>query len=925
MFIFAIPGHQHELHGSRIRCQPDLNTCMTRPEKLGFLADNAVMTSSPCPYCNASVTYGSNPCAVCGANLEWNVLPDGFKLQHGHSLELVRTLGRGGFGVTYLANHAGLQVAVKECFPDGLVTRDSNGSVKANLGCETEFNGVLRKFLLEARLLNQIKHPVSTKFLALWQENNTAYLMMEFIEGETLEARIVRGSHLSEFEAVALLEPVLDLLEGVHAQQLLHRDIKPANIMLTKNGVELIDFGSVIKFDTTRSTKISSKILTPAYAPLELYGSQVRLGPSSDLYSLAASVYEAMTGVRVPSALDRSNGAVVQPLEAILNSVSREFSKLIARALELRIDDRFGTAQEMRAALRGVPVFSKPASSTSAVQASTAGTNATSSRTGFQIPRWALVVGIVGLIFGMNRLLAFNDWRQALDKTRVIREGFIRDQCEILKRTDTSFTCEFTLTDANATLPKLELLLTSRQGFMPSDAFWHQATSPEFIDYVNDLAMNTMDLFQDESVQILVRQNVSNSPVPVRYSIDRNSYTKHMTQPTTARIRNQREARAKLRLTMPSSETYAALVAKREIEQANFAIKRGMKINRLLWKQNSKDGLSVLIGHPGSKAQILALSEEKEFRLELRDAILRLHHALPIINRIDVSIGDFVENTGVWSVGVYNFYGNNEFDALAKASNGQLNDIWRFSMDAWSVSDSNQRVARAWLVPVPVRGIKELRALAVVQASRDNRSFQPPAPAQSFTASSYSAVDSLPFNTNSVDYGNTKLLTGCCSVPTVDVFVSVASLEPVLAQRPLKLEVKYDPPQWLRLRLSDDRTTVIVEFEKLNWARGYLFELDRFGMHDPTPFMTTVAFPTYSVMVSFKTFESTNFIRLMALDFDSVSLVHVNPFGKSNGGADAKDLAASALETTALTRDQLIALKRGESLEFGPNLKWVKK
>jgi serine/threonine protein kinase len=767
---------------------------VTRPEKLGFLPDNALMISStPCPYCNASVSYGSNPCAICGASLEWNALPDGFQLQHGHGLEIVRTLGRGGFGVTYLANAArsGLgsrqvaikQVAVKECFPDGLVTRDLNGKVIPKPGCEPEFNDVLRKFLLEARLLNQIKHPVSTEFLALWQANNTAYLMMEFIEGETLEARIAKGSRFSEFEAIALLEPVLDLLEGVHAQKLLHRDIKPANIMLTKAGVELIDFGSVIKFDSVRSTKITSKILTPAYAPLELYGSQVRLGPSSDLYSLAASVYEAMTGVRVPSALDRSNGAIVQPLEAILNSVSRAFSKLIARALELRIDDRFETAQEMRAALRGVPVFSKPASSTPAVQTSAARTNATSSPNRFQMPRWAwALIGIVGLIFTVNRLLAFNDWRQELEKTRVTREVFVQDQCEILKQTDAVFTCEFTLTDANATLPKFELLLTSRQGFMPSDAFWHKATSPEFVDYVNDLAMNTMNLFEAESVQILVRQNVSNSPIPVRYSIDRNSYAKHMAEPATAQIRNQRESRAKLRLTMPSSETYVALVVKREIEHANFAIKRGMKINRLLWKQNSKDGLSVLIGHPGSKAQILALSEEKEFRLELRDAILRLQHALPIINRIDMSIGDFVENAGVWSVGVYNFYGNNEFDALAKASNGQLNAIWRFSMGAWLVSDSNQRVARAWLVPVPVRGIKALRALAVVQASQDNRRFQPPAPAQSFTAFSYSAVDSLPFNTNSVDYGNTKLLTGCCSVPTVDVFVSVASLEPVLAQ-----------------------------------------------------------------------------------------------------------------------------------------------
>jgi serine/threonine protein kinase len=889
---------------------------------------------TPCPYCNTSVSYGSNSCGFCGVALEWNALPDGFKLQHGHGLEIVRTLGQGGFGVTYLANHAGLQVAVKECFPDGLVSRDSNGHLQSKPGCETEFNSVLRKFLLEARMLNQIKHPVSTQFMALWQENNTAYLMMEFIEGETLETRIARGSRLSEFEAVALLEPVLDLLEEVHAQKLLHRDIKPANIMLTKHGVELIDFGSVIKFDSKKSTKITSKILTPAYAPLELYGSQVRLGPSSDLYSLAATVYEAMTGVRVPSALDRSNGATVQPLEAILNSVSRAFSKLIARALELRIDDRFETAQEMRAALRGVPVFSKPASSTAAnapvVQMANAPV-ATSSQTGFRVPHWVkVVVAIILWIVFANRLLVLRDWYSDLEKTRLVRDAFMTDQCEMLgKGVSRSFVCgilEVQPSD-NRQLVLQAFAVSQPQG---NTTRRNLRTDPEFMDFVYELAANALDLYDVDVVHLEVFPGPSDKNTLAQFSIDRANLANHLSRPVSPEIRKLRAARAKKRLTMPSSETYAALVVKREIEQANFAIKRGMKINRLLWKQNSKDGLSVLIGHPGSKAQILALSEEKEFRLELRDAILRLHHALPIINRVDVSIGDFIENAGVWnagvwSVGVYNFYGNNEFDALAKASNGQLNAIWRFSTDTWSVSDSNQRVARAWLVSVPVRGIKALRALAVVQASQDNQSFQPPAPAQSFTASSYSAVDSLPFNTNSVDYGNTKLLTGCCSMPTVDVFVSVASLEPVLAQRPLKLEAKYDPPKWLRLRLSNDRSTVMVEFEKLNWARGYLFELDRFGLHDPTPFMTTVAFPTYSVMVPFKAFESTNFIRLMALDFDSVSLVHVDQFGKSNGGANAKDLAASALETTALTRDQLIALKRGESLEFGPNLKWVKK
>jgi hypothetical protein len=125
-----------------------------------------VIPHTPCPYCNASVSYGIGACGFCGAALEWNALPDGFQLQHGRGLEIVRVLGRGGFGVTYLADFAGARVAIKECFPDGLVNRDLSGMVQPKPCCETEFAGVLRKFLLEARLLNQIRHPVSTKFLA---------------------------------------------------------------------------------------------------------------------------------------------------------------------------------------------------------------------------------------------------------------------------------------------------------------------------------------------------------------------------------------------------------------------------------------------------------------------------------------------------------------------------------------------------------------------------------------------------------------------------------------------------------------------------------------------------------------------------------------------------------------------------------------
>ncbi len=335
-----------------------------------------VTTTEHCPYCGSSVQQGDTTCANCGASIEsmWANLPDGFILidDAQRRLEIKRVLGRGGFGITYLVKpvkKGGRRVTVKELFPDGLVVRDASGTVRAKTGQETAFESNKARFLGEAQILRKLKHPSSTAFKGIWPMNGTLYMTLEFIDGETLEAHIARGAHLTEPEAIAILHPVLEALEELHGYGLLHRDIKPANLMLPTDPdrpVELIDFGSAVAFQMGAPTKLTSAILTPQYAPLELYGSNVRLGPPSDLYSLGATIYEAVCGVRVPTALERANGAVVQPLEATVSTVSREFSKLVARTLELRVADRFQTALEMRAALERLPLFSRTQSAPAA-------------------------------------------------------------------------------------------------------------------------------------------------------------------------------------------------------------------------------------------------------------------------------------------------------------------------------------------------------------------------------------------------------------------------------------------------------------------------------------------------------------------------------------------------------------------------------
>ncbi len=284
----------------------------------------------------------------------------GLRLKDGF-YELEGILGQGGFGITYLARHTGLgtKVALKELYPDNLVMRDSSGKVRAQAGMQEEFENLKVRFSREAKTLRELKHKSATQFISEWEERGTVFIAMEFVDGETLEARIARGALLTEREARAVMTPILELLEEVHGKGLLHRDIKPANIILTKNGgVELIDFGSVTKFSANQRSKITSRLLTPAYAPLEQYGQEVMLTPSTDLYALAATMYEAITGKAPPNALERANGAMMYLARLVEPTISREFSEVLDKALELRMEDRYSSAKELIGASRLFPNLS---------------------------------------------------------------------------------------------------------------------------------------------------------------------------------------------------------------------------------------------------------------------------------------------------------------------------------------------------------------------------------------------------------------------------------------------------------------------------------------------------------------------------------------------------------------------------------------
>ena len=336
-----------------------------------------------CPYCGTEYPPGAQVCRNCGSGLEETPvvqaaapapsdhLEPGTRLHDGRYL-IVDVLGQGGFGITYRAMDArrGGYVAIKEFYPQGSVSRNANGNIVPNKASVQDFERGKLGFSSEARKLSKFRHPCIVQALDVFVERNTAYLVMEYLHGETLENRIVRGKLLSEYEARSLLLQLLAALEEIHGLGVLHRDIKPANIVLTDDRPELIDFGTAVKFIKGQTMNVSHRLLTPAYAPLEQYATSAKLGPWTDLYALGATFYEAVTGVQPPSALERASGARLRPIREINPMIREPFAKALEKALDQRVDARPNSATELHDSLKNansaIPQPANPAHASNA-------------------------------------------------------------------------------------------------------------------------------------------------------------------------------------------------------------------------------------------------------------------------------------------------------------------------------------------------------------------------------------------------------------------------------------------------------------------------------------------------------------------------------------------------------------------------------
>ena len=222
-------------------------------------------------------------------------------------------LSSGGFGNTYVATHINFneKCAVKEFFMKGVSERDAN-SVTVSVSNATrvnEFIEQMAKFKKEALRLRHLQNDHIVRVHDLFEENGTAYYVMDYIDGENLKDRLARTkSSMSEAEVNGVLRQILDALSEVHAQGIWHMDLKPANVMLDSNGVvKLIDFGASKQFDIRKGGALSTSAVTftNGYAPIEqMERSYEKFGPWTDFYALGATLYNLLTSRRPPMPSD---------------------------------------------------------------------------------------------------------------------------------------------------------------------------------------------------------------------------------------------------------------------------------------------------------------------------------------------------------------------------------------------------------------------------------------------------------------------------------------------------------------------------------------------------------------------------------------------------------------------------------------------
>ncbi len=253
-----------------------------------------------------------------------------------------RVIGTGGFGITYYARHntLGHYFAIKEFFISAYCLRNSLHKTVLLQGIDSSvYDKYKQKFIEEAQIIARLNHPNIVRVTDVFEENNTAYIVMPFIEGQTLQQMVDQKGALDYETTVNYIAQLSEAVDYIHERDILHRDIKPENIIITpENKAILIDFGSAREFIHDKTQQHTS-IYTQGFAPLEQYSANSKKGAYSDIYSLGATFYFALTGQKPMDAATRTMETMPEP-KKLLNSIPDEANRTIMKAMSLKPEDR---------------------------------------------------------------------------------------------------------------------------------------------------------------------------------------------------------------------------------------------------------------------------------------------------------------------------------------------------------------------------------------------------------------------------------------------------------------------------------------------------------------------------------------------------------------------------------------------------------
>lgn len=309
-----------------------------------------------CPDCLCHTT-GKNFCPYCGYDIagytpkEHHLPPDTII---GERYIIGRVVGEGGFGITYKAADIKLggKFAVKEYYPSSISGRSSNRAdshmIYPFTGSDEEFKSGLVRFENEARRLAKFDGKAGIVNVKDYiSENGTGYIVMEYVEGISLEKYLEnKGGKISSRAAADLVKPIVSSLADIHKSGLIHRDISPDNMIITeKNDMVLIDFGSARQYDSDKSMSV---ILKFGYAPYEQYSRHGNQGPWTDVYALCAVIYRMITGKKPPDAVARLQNN--EELDFSGCEISAGMEKALRKGLEIRAVNRFQSMDEFYSA-----------------------------------------------------------------------------------------------------------------------------------------------------------------------------------------------------------------------------------------------------------------------------------------------------------------------------------------------------------------------------------------------------------------------------------------------------------------------------------------------------------------------------------------------------------------------------------------------